>query len=77
MKIAYITLGTRCQTVEFEELRIVGDIVYIKGKDGSRWQVHESNVTIKETTATSKVDRCVICGAIIPEGRMACPNCEK
>lgn len=22
-------------------------------------------------------NRCVICGEIIPEGRQACPNCEK
>lgn len=22
-------------------------------------------------------DRCVCCGAIIPEGRMVCPQCEK
>ena len=22
-------------------------------------------------------DRCVCCGAIIPEGRMVCPNCER
>lgn len=21
-------------------------------------------------------DRCICCGAIIPEGRMVCPNCE-
>lgn len=23
------------------------------------------------------VNRCVCCGAIIPEGRMVCPTCEK
>lgn len=22
-------------------------------------------------------NRCIICGAIIPEGRQICPNCEK
>ncbi|MCD8396110.1 MAG: hypothetical protein LUD12_02795 [Lachnospiraceae bacterium] len=22
-------------------------------------------------------DRCIICGAIIPEGRQACPSCEQ
>lgn len=22
-------------------------------------------------------DRCVCCGAIVPEGRMVCPMCEK
>ena len=22
------------------------------------------------------VDTCICCGAIIPEGRMVCPNCE-
>lgn len=22
-------------------------------------------------------DRCVMCGEIIPEGRMVCPNCER
>jgi RNA polymerase subunit RPABC4/transcription elongation factor Spt4 len=22
-------------------------------------------------------NRCVMCGAIIPEGRQVCPNCEK
>ena len=25
---------------------------------------------------TQNADRCVCCGAIIPEGRMVCPNCE-
>lgn len=23
------------------------------------------------------VDRCVVCGEIIPEGRMVCPDCEQ
>lgn len=22
------------------------------------------------------VDTCICCGAVIPEGRMVCPNCE-
>lgn len=22
-------------------------------------------------------DRCVCCGAIVPEGRMVCPSCER
>jgi predicted nucleic acid-binding Zn ribbon protein len=22
-------------------------------------------------------ERCIVCGAIIPEGRQICPNCEK
>lgn len=22
-------------------------------------------------------DRCVACGAVVPEGRMVCPSCEK
>ena len=25
----------------------------------------------------AKADRCLFCGAIIPEGRQICPNCEK
>lgn len=23
------------------------------------------------------VDQCVACGAIVPEGRMVCPSCER
>lgn len=23
------------------------------------------------------IDRCVMCGEIVPEGRQVCPNCEK
>lgn len=23
------------------------------------------------------IDRCVCCGAVIPEGRMICPSCER
>ncbi len=22
-------------------------------------------------------DRCIVCGEVIPEGRMVCPNCEE
>lgn len=22
------------------------------------------------------IDRCVVCGEVVPEGRMVCPNCE-
>ena len=25
----------------------------------------------------ANVDRCVCCGAIVPEGRQVCPNCEE
>lgn len=25
----------------------------------------------------AKADRCLFCGAIIPEGRQICPNCER
>ena len=32
-----------------------------------------NGVTVQEQTMN--VDRCVCCGAIIPEGRMVCPNC--
>ena len=24
----------------------------------------------------NNADRCVCCGAVVPEGRMVCPNCE-
>ena len=30
-----------------------------------------------EMNYSSKVDTCVSCGAIIPEGRHICPKCEK
>lgn len=33
----------------------------------------ESLATIRHTAAE---ERCVCCGAVIPEGRQVCPNCE-
>ena len=32
-------------------------------------------VISKTETPTTNADRCVCCGAIIPEGQMVCPNC--
>ena len=32
-------------------------------------------IKIKDKPAAENVDRCICCGAIIPEGRMVCPNC--
>ena len=31
-------------------------------------------VELRTSTAKSNADRCVCCGAIIPEGQMVCPN---
>lgn len=31
----------------------------------------------EEDDTTEKVERCVICGAIIPEGRQVCNECEE
>ena len=32
-------------------------------------------IKIKDKPAAENVDRCICCGAVIPEGRMVCPNC--
>ena len=32
---------------------------------------------IEDMKALLNTDKCVCCGAIIPEGRQICPNCEK
>lgn len=32
---------------------------------------------LKKEVPQPKVDRCVCCGAIIPEGRQVCPVCER
>ena len=34
-------------------------------------------MTLLLNRVSNMEDRCVICGAIIPEGRMVCPICEK
>ena len=31
-------------------------------------------IKIKHKPAAENVDRCICCGAVIPEGRMVCPN---
>ena len=32
--------------------------------------------THERELAFARVDRCICCGEIVPEGRMICPNCE-
>lgn len=32
---------------------------------------------IVQIIESANADRCVCCGAIIPEGRLVCPNCER
>ena len=32
---------------------------------------------VMEVKIFGNVERCVCCGAIIPEGRMVCPTCER
>lgn len=32
---------------------------------------------ISKIIEDTKTDRCVCCGAVVPEGRMVCPICEK
>ena len=33
------------------------------------------SIDIKKTPAAENADHCICCGAVIPEGRMVCPNC--
>lgn len=40
------------------------------------WNDGKCRATIDcENKLITNVDRCVCCGAIIPEGQMVCPNC--
>ena len=32
-------------------------------------------IKIKDKPAAENADHCICCGAVIPEGRMVCPNC--
>ena len=32
---------------------------------------------LKENNGENSCEYCVVCGAIIPEGRQVCPNCER
>lgn len=34
-----------------------------------------NGVVISKKETTTNADRCVCCGAIIPEGQIVCPNC--
>lgn len=37
----------------------------------------ETAAHVMEVKIFGNVERCVCCGAIIPEGRMVCPTCER
>lgn len=32
---------------------------------------------LRRELAFARADRCVCCGAVVPEGRMVCPSCER
>ena len=39
------------------------------------WAKAVSDLSKEKSKVQMNVDRCVCCGAIIPEGQMVCPNC--
>ena len=53
------------------------DIVQITGE----YNVYHGELDVQNGTlkvyGSSFADRCVCCGAIVPEGRMVCPTCER
>ena len=54
-----------------------GDYI-IRGVNGEIYPC-KADIFLKtyEKEIESNADRCVCCGAIIPEGQMVCPNCEQ
>lgn len=54
---------------------------YVTNKSrGYNWDYRNhrmSNCPLTEIKPTAKVDRCVCCGEIVPEGTMVCSNCIK
>lgn len=37
----------------------------------------EDTSELRRELAFARVDCCVCCGAVVPEGRMVCPSCER
>lgn len=40
-----------------------------------KWLKQPAETPVAYKTSATTADRCVCCGAIIPEGQMVCPNC--
>lgn len=51
--------------------------IYKWSADSNKSDEARLQTATDETNYSSKVDTCVSCGAIIPEGRHICPKCEK
>lgn len=41
------------------------------------WNPDVADRRMKKILEAEHLERCVCCGAIIPEGRQVCPNCER
>lgn len=52
-----------------------GEPLHTRWFDNVAWcpYCHKPNRTIRAANCTT----CVCCGAIVPEGRMICPNCDE
>lgn len=51
--------------------------IYKWSADSNKSDEARLQTATDEMNYSSKVDTCVSCGAIIPEGRHICPKCEK
>ena len=76
-KVAVI-IGNVCEVLNAKEVRFLeGDMVCIVSDKGGEFITHKQNILIQEKPHQDKVDRCVSCGAVVPEGRQICINCER
>ena len=73
-KRARVCIGNYTDVIEVADIKAFGDRITIIAKDGSVTTTHISNVVIWE--APEKVNRCVSCGEVIPEGSQVCKECE-
>ena len=75
MSKVLVSLGNKYEVFVAKDVRFLeGDMVCVVDENGDKWTTHKQNIVILEEA--EKVDRCVSCGEVVPEGKMVCPNCE-
>ena len=73
-----VAIGNAREVIPAKEVRFLeGDMVCIVSENEGNLITHKRNILIQEWPHQERVDRCVSCGSVVPEGRQICINCER
>ena len=77
-KRVILAIGNAREVIFAKEVRFLeGDMVCIVSEKDGNLITHKQNIVIQEKPSLERVDRCVSCGSVVPEGRQICINCER